>query len=299
MAPLVDIAMAGGRWIWLAAADMLGTCGLTREDVLLRLYPSFRLARGAYLLGAIFAAAGFSPAVAATCEPETFEQASYVVCAATAGSDDLRLFWKGDDGQPFRTFSKLADTLKAKGRTLVFAMNAGMYKPDFTPIGLFVENGVELRPADTAEIRKPPGQVPNFYKKPNGVFLLDEAGARIMTTDAFLKSRPTARFATQSGPMLVIDGKLHPALIAGSTDRTRRSGAGTCDDGTVRFAISDDDVNFYDFARLFRDHLHCRNALFLDGGNGAGLYEAATGQEDHSWHGGYGPIVGLVTAGAQ
>jgi len=157
-----------------------------------------------------------------------------VVCAVTPGKDDLRLFWKDGDNQPFRTFATLADGLKAKGGTLVFAMNAGMYKPDFTPIGLFIEKGVEMRPADTTEIRKPPGQTPNFYKRPNGVFLLDDAGARIMTTDEFVKSRPVARFATQSGPMLVIDGKLHPALIAGSADRTCRSGVGICDDGMVR-----------------------------------------------------------------
>lgn len=260
-----------------------------------RLPRSFRLILRTSLLGGLLTFARFSSAAAAPCEPQTFEQMSYVVCAVTPGKDDLRLFWKGPDGQPFRTFSNLADSLKTNGQTLVFAMNAGMYKPDFTPIGLFIEDGAELRPADTAEIRKPPGQVPNFYKKPNGVFLLGDNGARIMTTDAFLKERPKARFATQSGPMLVIDGKLHPALIAGSTDRTRRSGVGVCDDGTVRFAISDDGVNFHDFARLFRDHLKCRNALFLDGGNGTGLYDLATGREDHSWHGGYGPIFGLVT----
>ncbi|EGE57057.1 hypothetical protein RHECNPAF_510025 [Rhizobium etli CNPAF512] len=138
------------------------------------------------------------------------------------------------------------------------------------------------------------GQVPNFYKKPNGVFFLGEAGAGILATDAFLKLAPKARFATQSGPMLVIANRLNPIFIIGSTDRTRRSGVGVCENGTVRFAISEDGVNFHDFARLFRDRLQCPDALFLDGGRGVGLYNPATGRNDWSWHGGYGPIFGLV-----
>jgi uncharacterized protein YigE (DUF2233 family) len=109
-----------------------------------------------------------------------------------------------------------------------------------------------------------------------------------------LKRRPQARFATQSGPMLVIQNKLNPILIKGSTDRTRRSGVGVCADETIRFAISEDAVNFYDFASLFRDELKCANALFLDGGGGAGIYNPAMGRNDISWHGGYGPIVGFV-----
>jgi uncharacterized protein YigE (DUF2233 family) len=94
--------------------------------------------------------------------------------------------------------------------------------------------------------------------------------------------------------MLVIEAELHPTLIPGSTDRTRRSGVGVCEGGQVRFAISEGRVNFHDFARLFRDHLSCPNALFLDGGRGAGLYLPEMRRNDFSWHGGYGPIFGLV-----
>ncbi|RYZ50963.1 MAG: hypothetical protein EOP49_12800, partial [Sphingobacteriales bacterium] len=146
----------------------------------------------------------------------------------------------------------------------------------------------------TTVIDGPPGKVPNFYKKPNGIFFLEKTSAGILTTETFTRKRPDARFATQSGPMLVIEGRLHPALIPGSTDRTRRSGVGVCENGQVRFAISETDVNFHDFARLFRDHLSCPNALFLDGGRGAGIYSPAFDRDDISWHGGYGPMFGLV-----
>ncbi|PDT15532.1 hypothetical protein CO670_17320 [Rhizobium sp. J15] len=242
----------------------------------------------------LLAAAGSVKAQAEPCQPQSFEGADYIVCTVAPDKAGLRLFWKGADGEPYRYFSSLAEALQAEGRRLVFAVNAGMYRQDFSPLGLYVENGKELKPANTAKTDGSAGPVPNFYKKPNGVFFLDEAGARILPTAEFLKRRPAARFATQSGPMLVVSGKLNPIFIPGSTDRTRRNGVGTCVGGTVRFVISEDSVNFYDFARLFRDQLQCRDALFLDGGRGVGLYDPALGRNDRSWHGGYGPILGLV-----
>jgi uncharacterized protein YigE (DUF2233 family) len=126
------------------------------------------------------------------------------------------------------------------------------------------------------------------------VLFWGEEGAGILPTKAFLKRRDKPAFATQSGPMLVISGKLNSIFIPGSTDRKRRSGVGVCEGDTLRFAISDDPVNFHDFATLFRDELKCANALFLDGGRGAGMFVPALDREDWSGHGGYGPIVGLV-----
>ncbi|MBX5009518.1 phosphodiester glycosidase family protein [Rhizobium lentis] len=228
------------------------------------------------------------------CEQETFDEATYVICTLEPGKADLRLFWKDADGEPYRAFSSLAEVIGAEGKRLALAVNAGMYRADFSPMGLYVENSKELKPANTAEAGGSLGRVPNFYKKPNGVFFLGEADAGILPTGEFLKRAPKVRFATQSGPMLVIADKLNPIFIAGSTDRTRRSGVGVCTDGAVRFATSEDGVNFYDFARLFRDRLKCHDALFLDGGRGVGLYYPAMGRNDRSWHGGYGPIFGLV-----
>jgi len=234
------------------------------------------------------------PATAQACKEQAFEEAKFIVCSATPGHDDLRLFWKNARGEPYRRFPAIARSVAEEGRTLVFAMNAGMYLTDFSPIGLYIENGQELWPASTKTVDGPPGKVPNFYKQPNGVFFLNDAEAGILPSADYLKHSPNTRFATQSGPMLVIKNKLNPIFIARSSDRTRRSGVGVCDGGLIRFAISEGAVNFYDFARLFRDHLHCPNALFLDGGNGVGIYEPSTGRSDMSWHGGFGPIFGLV-----
>jgi uncharacterized protein YigE (DUF2233 family) len=234
------------------------------------------------------------PAQARQCAQELFEDVGYVVCTIDPAASDLRLFWRDTQSRPYRTFSKVAEAVRNQGQDLVFAINAGMYQSDFSPLGFYVEDSEELRRADTTSIEGPSRLIPNFYKKPNGIFFLSETGAGILPTAGFLDERPDARFATQSGPMLVIENALHPALIPGSTDRTRRSGVGVCKGGQIRFAISDGRVNFHDFAVLFRDHLACPNALFLDGGQGAGLYLPEMRRNDFSRHGGYGPIIGLV-----
>lgn len=254
--------------------------------------------RNAAAAAALFLAASFatsSPAGANACAEETFENWGYAVCTVDASAPGLRLFWKDGGGKPFRSFSNVAKAIDGGGGELLFALNGGMYQRDFTPVGLHIEDGQELRPADRTSMEGPPAKVPNFYKKPNGVFFIGEGAAGILPTEVFLQKRPEARFATQSGPMLVIDNELHPALIPGSTDKTRRSGVGICAEGEVRFAVSNDAVNFHDFARLFRDRLGCRDALFLDGGRGVGLYVPALGRNDWSWYGGYGPIIGFVT----
>ncbi len=243
------------------------------------------------LLAALFLAA--APARAA-CGSESFEGADYTVCRFDLAKDDLRLFWKDADGAPYKTFDALAEALKGEGRTLSFAINGGMYGEDFTPIGLYVEAGQKLKSANTKTITGTPSQIPNFYKKPNGVFFFGRGGAGIMETEAFLKAQPDAAFATQSGPMLLIDGEIHPAFIDGSSDRKPRDGVGVSGAGEVVFAISEGWVNFYDFARFFRDKLGAKDALFLDGGTAPGLFAPELKRDDAPGHGGYGPIIGVV-----
>src|SRR6266481_111369 len=112
----------------------------------------------------------------------------------------------------------------------------------------------------------------NFHMKPNGVFYISVDGAAVAETGAFLKQRPRAELATQSGPMLVINGRVHPRFDRRSTSLKARNGVGVRADGKVIFAISQGEVSFDAFARLFRDGLNCPNALFLDGGSAASLY---------------------------
>jgi uncharacterized protein YigE (DUF2233 family) len=244
------------------------------------------------LLGAAAVLIAAVGAATAACRPDDFRGTDYTLCSFDLNETDLRMFWRRADGAPHRTFASLRDELEDQGLRLGFAMNGGMYAGDLSPIGLYVEEGQEIRPANTASVREKPE--PNFYKKPNGIFYLAADGAGILETSAFLDRRPDVTYATQSGPMLVIDGEIHPAFIVGSTDRKMRNGVGVCGPGKVSFAISEGRVNFDDFARYFRDKLGCDNALFLDGGSAPGLYSPELGREDRPGHGGYGPIIGAV-----
>ncbi len=233
-------------------------------------------------------------AQAEPCRDESFKNSSYIVCSFDPTREDLRIFWRGDDGKPYRTFAALAADLEGKGKSLRFAMNGGMYEVDYRPVGLYIENGRELTRANTATLTGLPHQIPNFYKKPNGVFYIGDGKAGILETERFLADRPEAYFATQSGPMLVIDGTIHPAFIVKSADRKARNGVGVSSPTEVHFVITQGSVNFHEFATFFRDGLGCGNALFLDGGRASGLYAPELARNDAPGHGGYGPIIAVV-----
>lgn len=237
---------------------------------------------------------GAAPAAADGCQNRTLLGAPYVVCAFNPATDDLRLYWRGQDGRPFRTFDALSGALKSQGSELVFAMNGGMYERDYSPVGLYVERGMTLSPLNTKAVLGRPSQIPNFYKKPNGVFYWGHGRAGILESNRFNARKPQAVFATQSGPMLVIEGKIHPAFIEKSSDFKPRNGVGVAPDGTVYFVMTRGRVSFYQFARAFRDGLGVQNALFLDGGWAPGLYAPELRRNDSPGHGGYGPIIAVV-----
>ena len=224
---------------------------------------------------------------AAACAPRTFDGAAFTVCAFDPRRDDLRLFWKGPDDRPFGSLGALAEALQGKGERLVFAMNAGMFQEDQTPVGLYVEQSRLLHPADTRV-----GGASNFHLKPNGVFWIGDGAAGVAETGRYLAAPPAARYATQSGPMLVIDGHIHPKIRPDGTSAKIRNGVGVDDRGGVAFAISDEPVTFDAFARLFRDALGCRNALFLDGSLSS-LYAPELKRDDELLP--IGPIVGVVS----
>ena len=90
------------------------------------------------------------PTHAESCRSESFKGASYIVCSFNPTKDDLRIYWRDDDGKPYRTFAALAAGLKAQGKSLKVAMNGGMYQADLRPVGLYIENGRELTRANTA-----------------------------------------------------------------------------------------------------------------------------------------------------
>ena len=226
-------------------------------------------------------------APAHACEEIRFEEQPFTVCRFAADDPGLALFHTHPDGAPFADFDRLAAKVASTGGELVFAMNAGMYHEDRRPVGLYVENGVETAHLVT---RAGPG---NFGMVPNGVFWIDGSGtAHVTETLAYQKLAPSPRFATQSGPMLVLAGTLHPQLSPDGTSHKRRNGVGLSADGqTLWFAISDAPVNFHTFARLFRDRLGARDALYFDGVISR-LYAPDLGRDENGAD--MGPIVGVV-----
>jgi uncharacterized protein YigE (DUF2233 family) len=152
----------------------------------------------------------------------------------------------------------LSDVKAAYGKRLEWAMNGGIFDPNFAPVGHLVIEGSQL-----SEINRADGEG-NFYLKPNGVFYVDEYSARILPTEEydFGKIRPTT--AIQSGPLLIKDGSIHPALNPSSRSRYTRNGIGITRDGRICFGFFETPCSLHQMAMAFLKE-GCESALYLDG----------------------------------
>ena len=196
----------------------------------------------------------------------------------------LRLFLK--DPKNARYYQKFAHIQKMLPtcEQLSFAMNAGMYHPDFQPVGLYVEEGKEI-----VELNEAQG-FGNFFMQPNGVLAWNDKYAVIKTTTDYKSMRFKPRFATQSGPMLVYKGQVNRQFLADSNSLKIRNGVGVRNN-QLYFVISQQRVNFYQFAQFFKQNLKIDNALYLDGSISS-LYSSQTKRHDKTFN--LGPIVGEI-----
>jgi len=223
-------------------------------------------------------------AMLAACGTIRAGEPRFTVVTVDPARERLQLFLNDENGHPYKRLERVAATLSRSGKRLAFAMNAGMYRPDFSPVGLFVADGVQLSPLNTASGNG------NFFLRPNGVFLVTESGAQVVESSAYPALAGKARIATQSGPMLLSHGLINPLFDAGSQSVHIRNGVCAVD-GKAMFVISEERVNFYDFARYMRDTLKCRDALYLDGSISS-LYSTELGRNDYRAD--LGPIIGVV-----
>ena len=217
------------------------------------------------------------------CRTQRFEGSRFTVCPYDPAHHRLALHLTDRRGRVLGSLAALARALGPERRALLFATNAGMYHAGGAPVGLYISEGEQRRPV---VLRAGPG---NFGLLPNGVLAIDNAGAaRVVESRAF--SPEGVRYATQSGPMLVIDGQLHPRIQPDGPSRLIRNGVGADGTGRAWFAISEDPVSFGRFARFFRDVLHTPNALYLDG-TVSSLWEPGTGRQDA--YAPLGPVVAV------
>jgi uncharacterized protein YigE (DUF2233 family) len=208
----------------------------------------------------------------------------YTVVTVDPAKEQLQLFLNDEAGAPFQYFTRLSAWLEGRGQRLELAFNAGMYHADFRPVGLLVQDGKPVAPLNLADGKG------NFFLKPNGVFMLGKNGPQVVEASAYAALAQDVRLATQSGPMLVVNGMIHPAFSPDSISRFVRNGVCVVD-GKILFVISNNPVNFYALAAYMRDALHCRNALYFDG-SVSSMYSRALGRRDAGAP--LGPIIAVV-----
>ncbi|MCL9806568.1 phosphodiester glycosidase family protein [Flavobacterium amniphilum] len=212
------------------------------------------------------------------------EDNRFVSYTVNPKKQNLAFFWKTKTGENYQNAGNLKTWLKKQNNELLFATNGGMYKKDHSPQGLYIENKTEKSKIDTASGNG------NFYLKPNGIFYITTGkSAKICTTEDFINNGKV-NYATQSGPMLVINGEIHSAFKENSTNLNIRNGVGILPNNEILFAMSKKEINFYDFAAYFKK-MGCKNALYLDG------FVSRTYLPEKNWvqtDGDFGVIIGVT-----
>ena len=209
--------------------------------------------------------------VESACRSVIFENTPLTDCIANPERHRIATALAGAEGN-FRSLTAFAASRDPK--TIAFAVNAGMFDEAGDPIGYFVEKGDRKKELNTAD-----GEG-NFHMRPNGVFYGTGDDWAVRTAEDFranVSERP--EFGTQSGPMLVVGGKLHPEITPDGPSRTVRNAVGIDEQGRAHFVISSAPISFGKLARFYRDELKVKNALYLDG-SVSQLWNPATGRID-------------------
>lgn len=179
---------------------------------------------------------------------------------------ELRLLDKA--GKPLGSFKRLKDELDAEGKKLLFAMNAGIFMQNQMPLGLYIENGKVFRKLNSTK-----NLYGNFYLQPNGVFLIAEGKPYIIETKSFhtFSEQHKIQYATQSGPLLLINGKYNQSLNKYNNNKLIRNAVCVRSNEEVNLSISRLPVSFTEMGE-HQLTLKCNSALYLDGAI-SGVYQ--------------------------
>jgi uncharacterized protein YigE (DUF2233 family) len=192
------------------------------------------------------------------CRTDHASDENFTALIVSANDANVRFYWQDDEGKLLKSIENLKKQVEKNGQRLRFAMNGGMYQEDNKPLGLFIQDEKTLTPLNT---RRGEG---NFYLKPNGVFYIRKDKQSFIVPTEDFKDDGEIKYATQSGPMLLLEGNINSEFKQNSENLNIRNGVCVLAGNRIVFAISEREVNFYDFAEYFKN-LGCRNALYLDG----------------------------------
>jgi uncharacterized protein YigE (DUF2233 family) len=210
---------------------------------------------------------------------------SFDAFVVDTGAPRIEIRYLDRNGVRLGSLNALRRDVEGDGLELVMGMNAGMYTPARSPVGLLIARGQELAPLD-----RETGEG-NFYWMPNGVFAIGSDGRSTIEPSGSFESKPpgAVAFATQSGPLLFWQGGVHEAVRPDSAHRNVRNAVGVGEASTA-FVISRDRVTFYELAQALRE-LGCERALYLDGGVSR-MYAPELERFDED--GDFGPMIAIV-----
>ncbi|WP_336689070.1 MULTISPECIES: phosphodiester glycosidase family protein [unclassified Chryseobacterium] len=221
-----------------------------------------------------------------SCDKKIKQEDDFVIFKVNPKIQNVAFYWKDDNGTILKSIAHLKNKTEQENKELIFAMNGGMFEPNNFPKGLYIENFKILNKTDTLSCKG------NFYLHPNGIFYLTKNNdAEIVETKAF-RNNSEIKYATQSGPILLIDGKINPIFKKDSKNLNIRNGVGILKDGNIVFIMSKKEVNFYNFASVFKES-GCVKALYLDG------FVSRTYCPEQKWtqeDGNFGVMIGVTTS---
>jgi len=210
----------------------------------------------------------------------------FVIYKVSPYKGNVRLYWKNKDQTILRSIARLKKDVEGRRETLLFAMNGGMFETDNSPKGLYIENFKMLKSIDKLKGNG------NFYLPPNGIFYLTRNNQAVIVETQKFRQSTEIKYATQSGPILLMNGEINPIFQKDSKNLNIRNGVGILKNGDLLFVLSKEAISFYNLARFFKES-GCENALYLDGFvSRAYLPEKNWVQND----GDFGVMIGITTA---
>src|SRR5579871_621523 len=180
---------------------------------------------------------------------------------------DLRrhkiIFTTSNNGKK-ETFPEVLSDLAREGIKPLLMTNAGIYGTDNRPLGLLISPKGKLHDANIGTDAAP---AHGNFSWDSAVFQISDEGVASIVPARDWHSNPHIVAATQSGPQLASTGKINASIPVHSEYSFLRTAIGVDqkDRRLVYLVVSREPVMLFELADLMATHLHCSEALHLDG----------------------------------